>query len=141
VPIALKQRVKFRKTSAADLFDIYMDSGRHSEAIGAPVSVRRKPGSAFAAFGRNGIKGKTLHVVPGQLVVQTWRSNAFVGSDPDSIVALVFSDTDGGGQIDLVHVNIPTRLFENTNVGWKSMYWRRWHEYLRRARPLSEPRR
>jgi uncharacterized protein YndB with AHSA1/START domain len=132
VPIALKQKVSFRNASAADLFDIYMDAERHSAAIGAPVSVKREPGSAFTAFGRNGIKGKTLHVVPGQLIVQTWRSNAFTKSDPDSIMTLAFSDTDRGGQIDLFHANIPARLFENTNVGWKTMYWPRWREYLRR---------
>jgi hypothetical protein len=140
VPVALKQIVKFRGTSSVELFDIYMDASRHGAALGAPVSVSRQVGSEFAAFGKDGIKGAMLHIVPKRLIVQSWRSNVFEKGDPDSIVTLAFSDVGDTGQIDLFHANIPVRLYENTNVGWKTMYWARWREYLRRLKKASESR-
>jgi hypothetical protein len=132
MPISIEQRVTFKNVSGAELFDIYTDGSKHAAAVGADASISRVEGSHFCVFGANGVRGRTLYVAPERIVVQSWRSNQFANDDPDSIVTLVFSDSESGGQIDLFHVNVPLRLYENTDAGWRKMYWAAWKEYLRR---------
>jgi len=117
-----------------------MDSEKHGAAVKSTASTSHEVGGRFWVFGKNGLKGKNLHIVPKKMVVQTWRSNLFSKSDPDSILTLMFTDTNDGAQIDLFHVNVPDNLYENTNNGWKRMYWPSWREYVKKKYGLTFPR-
>jgi activator of HSP90 ATPase len=134
MPIVIKQQVRFKGISAAELFDIYTDPERHGAAVGAPATISPSVGSDFSVFGPEGLKGRMLYLDHGRIVVQSWRSNAFTRSDPDSIVTLVFTPTEAGSRIDLCHANVPARLTKNTSDGWREMYWRPWRDYVRRQR-------
>lgn len=136
--IVIKQHVRFKGISAADLYEIYTDGGRHAAAVGAPATIRPEVGSEFAVFGPDGVKGRILYLDPGRIVVQSWRSNQFTRSDPDSILTLVFSHTEFGGRIDLHHVNVPAGLIANTSRGWREMYWVPWRAYVRK-RAVTAP--
>jgi hypothetical protein len=57
----IKQRVRFRTTPKA-LFELYLDSRRHSLAIGAPASITRKAGGKFKAF-RGQLEGRSLLII------------------------------------------------------------------------------
>jgi hypothetical protein len=46
--------------------------------------------------------------VPGKLIVQSWRAKSWKKKDPDSILVLLFSKTSRGGQIELIHVGMPS---------------------------------
>ena len=46
----IQQRVFFR-ASAQTLFDLYLNSRKHSLSTGAPATVSRKAGGEFKAFG------------------------------------------------------------------------------------------
>ena len=129
---SIRQTVKFKNVSAEDLFDTYMDTEKHSAAVKSTAFISNEVGGKFSVFGENGLKGKNLHLVPKRMVVQTWRSNLFGTSDPDSILTLTFVDTNDGAQIDLFHVNVPDNLYDNTNNGWKKMYWPSWREYVKK---------
>jgi hypothetical protein len=68
----IHQRVRFR-TSPRALFDLYLDSRRHSLSTGAPATISRKAGGKFKAFGRQ-LEGQNLLIVAGKQIVQLWRS-------------------------------------------------------------------
>jgi hypothetical protein len=126
--------VKFKGASAKGLFHIYMDSEKHGAAVKSTASTSNKVGGRFWVFGKNGLKGRNLHIAPKKMVVQTWRSNLFSRGDPDSILTLMFfTDTNDGAPIDLFHVNVPDNLYDNTKNGWKRMYWSSWREYVKRV--------
>ena len=110
---------------------MFMDSDKHGAAVKSTSSMSSDVGGTFWIFGKNGLERKNLHIVAKSMVVQTWRSNLFAAADPDSILTLAFSDAPGGAQIELFHVNIPDHLFDNTNNGWKRMYWSSWCQYVR----------
>lgn len=141
MPIVINQQVRFKGISAAELYDIYTDPDRHGAAVRAPATITPQVGSEFSIFGPDGVKGRMLYLDPGRIVVQSWRSNAFIPSDTDSIVTLVFTPTEAGGRIDLCHANVPARLIRNTGDGWRAMYWRPWRDYVRkrRGRPQHDP--
>jgi activator of HSP90 ATPase len=123
----IQQSVRFRTTPQA-LFDLYMDSKKHSRSTGAPARISRKSGSKFTAFGKQ-LEGKTLHVVRGKQIVQFWRAAQWKKED-FSILVLNFSRVAGGAQIDLVHIGVPSYDQKGVRKGWPKYYWRPWKKFL-----------
>jgi len=111
------------------LYDIFMTSKLHSAAIGAPATISPKVGGKFSVWGGE-ITGKTLHLVPGKLIVQTWRASHWKKSDPDSILVVRFSGTASAGRMDLVHEGVPAHDHKGVTGGWSSFYWKPWKAYL-----------
>jgi activator of HSP90 ATPase len=115
---------------AAKLFAMYLDAKKHAAFTGGPVTISRKPGSAFKAFG-GALSGRTLMVEASYLIVQSWRSTNFGKDDPDSTLILGFHDAGRNrGRIDLVHLDVPKVDFRGVSEGWKLYYWKPWRKYL-----------
>ena len=129
---AIQQSVKF-KASPQALFELYLDSGKHSKATGQPAKLGRKPGDSFTAFG-GALRGKNLLIVRNKMIVQLWRSMSFKKSDPDSILVLTFGKSAKGGRVDLVHVNVPIHDRSGVTKGWNKYYWKPWQAYLAKKR-------
>ena len=126
------QTVTFR-ASPAELYELYMDSRKHSAATGAPAKLSRKAGGRFTAHGP-ALRGRNLLLIPGRMIVQAWRSTMFKKTDADSILVLTFSKAAGGGRVDLVHANVPIQDHEGVRKGWPRYYWKPWKSYLAKAR-------
>ena len=123
----IQQSVRFRVPPRV-LFEMYVDSRKHSQSTGAPSRVSRKTGGRFIAFAGK-IEGKNLLVVPGKQVVQFWRARHWK-KDDWSILVLTFSPVAGGAQIDLVHVGVPQYDQKGVREGWTKYYWRPWKKFL-----------
>jgi activator of HSP90 ATPase len=128
----IQQTVKFG-VPPARLFDIYMDSKKHSAAIGYTASVERKAGGRFTAFDGM-LRGRILALVPGRMIVQSWRGVDWRKRELDSILTLTFEKARGGARLGLVHANIPDRRAASIQRGWHSYYWRPWRAYLRKVK-------
>lgn len=124
----IKQTVRF-SCAPEVLFEMYMDSAKHSEATGMRARINRKPGGAFTAF-EGALWGKNLLIIPNRLIVQAWRSTNFNKSDPDSILILEFRKAAGGSEIEMVHVNVPSQDHKGVTKGWPKYYWKPWKAYL-----------
>jgi len=115
---------------ADTLFAMYLDPKKHAAIIGGPVTISRKPNSAFRAFG-GALSGRTLLVKASYLIVQSWRSTNFGKNDPDSILILGFHAAGRNrGRIDLIHLDVPKVDFKGVSAGWKLYYWKPWRKYL-----------
>lgn len=115
--------------SPDELFDLYMDSQKHSTATKAEASVSREVGGEFTAFhGR--LRGRNLLIVPNRLIAQSWRASPWKETDLDSVLILTFSEAPGGAQIDLVHANVPEHAYDIIHDGWPKYYWGPWRAYL-----------
>ncbi len=125
---AIQQSVRFRATPQT-LFNMYLDSRKHTESTGAPAKLSKKEGRSFSAFGGK-IEGKNLLIVPGKRVVQHWRATHWKKGDW-SVLILDFNQVAGGSQIDLVHASVPTYDHKGVREGWPKYYWRPWKRYLR----------
>ena len=132
MPKTIQQSVKF-SVPPDRLFGIYMNSRKHAAAINSTVSVQRKVGGRFAAF--DGVlRGTILAIVPGRMIVQSWRGSDWRKSELDSILTLTFEKAGRGARLGLVHANIPDRRAASIQRGWHSHYWRPWRAYLRKAK-------
>jgi activator of HSP90 ATPase len=125
---AIQQSVVFN-ASAKTLYEMYIDSKKHSKATGARATLGRKAGAAFTAFDGS-LAGKNLLIVPGKMIVQAWRATHWKKTDLDSILVLTFNQTPSGTRVDLVHANVPEHDHKGVTEGWKKYYWNPWREYL-----------
>jgi len=128
MPKSLQQTVRL-PASPDELFDSYLDPKRHAALTGKPVQIAAAPGSEVRAFDGM-LSGRIVAVVPKRLIVQTWRSGTWSPQDADSVLVLSFSGDRAYGQIDLVHVNIPDRDFDDVDAGWEKFYWAPWRKFL-----------
>ena len=102
---------------AEQLFAMYLDPGLHAAITGAPVTISRQAGSEFQAFG-GVLTGTMLAVYEPRLVIQSWRSSQFRPEDADSTLILSFHAASTGGQIDLIHLDVPDHDFVGVTEGW-----------------------
>ena len=102
----LTQKVVFKNTTPEQLYDLYMDAKLHSLVTGDTAKITKKEGAAFTAYG-NYIKGKNLQLVPGKLIVQSWRGSDFKKSDMDSTFILQFEKKGNDAVLHMVHANVP----------------------------------
>ena len=116
--------------SPEELFDIYLDSKRHAAAVASTVTLSRRVGGAFTAFG-GALAGRNLAIVPKRLIVQAWRSSSWKPGELDSILILTFEKAQRRGRIRLVHANVPDHAHASIKQGWQTHYWRRWRAYLK----------
>jgi len=122
MPKTIQQRVKLGASPEA-LFDIYLDSKKHGAAVNAQASMSRKGRREVQRVGGM-LRGRNLAIVPKKMIVQSWRGSDWKRSDPDSILILTFSKTSGGGQITLVHANVPDAHAAGIQKGWHAYYWK-----------------
>jgi len=111
------------------LFDIYLDPNAHAAFTGLPVTIAARPGAPFQAFDGQ-LSGTILHVEPKRLIVQTWRSANWSASASDSVLVLSFWPEQGGGRIELSHINVADDDFAGVSHGWEKYYWTPWRAYL-----------
>ena len=135
---AIQQSEDFA-VSPETLYELYMDSKKHTQGTGMPARISRKIGGTFTAFGGK-IGGKNLMLVPNRMIVQAWRASHWKKSDPDSILVIEFSKIKGGTRVDLVHVNVAEDDYKGVSEGWPKYYWQPWHDHLAGAEWKAEKR-
>jgi activator of HSP90 ATPase len=97
----IEQSVSFSATPAK-LYELFMDSAKHTAATGMPAKVSRKVGGKWSAFGGM-LLGKNLALIPNRMIVQAWRSSEWKKADPDSILVVTFErSANGGATVHLV---------------------------------------
>jgi hypothetical protein len=67
----IQQSVQF-PVPPEELFEIYLDSMKHSDATGGAARMSRKAGGEFTAWGGQ-LGGRNLLIVANLTIVQTWR--------------------------------------------------------------------
>ena len=124
----IRQSVKFT-ASPADLYELFMDSAKHSAATGMPAQISRKEGGKWSAF-KGMIAGRNLVLVPNQMIVQAWRSKGWKAADLDSVLVVRFEKAAGGTTLHLTHVGVPQHDHKGVTLGWRKYYWQPWKKYL-----------
>jgi activator of HSP90 ATPase len=125
-------KVKF-KASPKELFNLFLDSKKHSEATGRKAKVNSKVGGSFSAWDGY-IRGKNLAIIPGRMITQAWRTSEFKDSDHDSILVLTFEKAPGGTLLTMAHTAVPDHKAPHFSAGWKKCYWTPIKKHLAKAK-------
>jgi activator of HSP90 ATPase len=113
------------------VYDAWLDSERHSAMTGAPAKIGKRVGDPYAAWDGY-IAGKTLELVPGRRIVQSWRTSEFSHGDPDSTITVELEPTKTGTRLTLTHSGVPDDQTDYEKGGWRDFYFSPMKAYFSR---------
>jgi uncharacterized protein YndB with AHSA1/START domain len=124
-----------------EIYEAWLDSVAHSQMTGGDASISDEVGAEFSAWDEY-ITGHNLELVPGERIVQSWRTDKFPDEHADSTVTITFEDTDGGTLLTLVHSDVPDDQRDYEEGGWEENYFEPMKAYFAKRAgeaPDAEP--
>jgi uncharacterized protein YndB with AHSA1/START domain len=108
--------------SPAEIYRAWLDSVTHAEMTGGEATMSDEVGADVSAWDGY-ITGRNLELVPGERIVQSWRTTEFDDEFEDSIVTIVLQETEDGTLLTLQHSNVPDKHKSYEEGGWQSNYF------------------
>ena len=78
--------------SAQDVYEAWLDSLAHTEMTGGEAIMSDEVGAEVAAWDGY-IIGRNLELVPGERIVQSWRTSEFTDEHEDSIISVTLEES------------------------------------------------
>lgn len=125
---AIHQVVAFRAPPKR-IYEVLLDAEQFSKMTGGlGTEINREVGGAFSLFSSQ-IKGRQLDLVPGELIVQAWRSE---GWKPHlfSIARFALTEQGSGTQLVFDHAGFPVGQAQHLAAGWNDHYWAPLEKFL-----------
>jgi uncharacterized protein YndB with AHSA1/START domain len=108
--------------SPQEIYKAWFDSVTHSEMTGGEASMSDEIGAEVSAHDGY-ITGRNLELLPGERIVQSWRTTEFADEHEDSVITVMLEDADGGALLTLVHSNLPDGQTGYERGGWEQYYF------------------
>jgi uncharacterized protein YndB with AHSA1/START domain len=108
--------------SASQIYDAWLDNLGHSEMTGSKADMSNEVGADVSAWGGY-ITGRNLDLIPGERIVQSWRTSQFVEDHEDSIITVTLEDAENGTLLTLIHSNVPDDQTSYEEGGWEQHYF------------------
>ncbi len=126
--------------SPQEIYEAWLDSLGHSEMTGAEARMSDEVGAEVSAWDGY-ISGRNLELVPGERIVQTWRTSEFADEHQDSVISVVLAELGDGTLLTLEHSNVPDDQRSYEEGGWQSNYFEPMVAYFSELRGIepSEP--
>jgi uncharacterized protein YndB with AHSA1/START domain len=123
--------------SPQEVYEAWLDSLAHSEMTGGAATMSNEVGAEVSAWDTY-ITGRNLELVPGERIVQTWRTSEFGDEHEDSIVTLTLEPVEEGTLLTLEHTNVPDEQRSYEENGWQENYFEPMIAYFSERRPAAE---
>jgi uncharacterized protein YndB with AHSA1/START domain len=108
--------------SPQEIYEAWLDSLGHSEMTGGEASMSDEVGAEVSAWDGY-INGRNLELIPGERIVQTWRTSEFTDEHEDSVISIVLTEVGDGTLLTLEHSNVPDDHRSYEEGGWQSNYF------------------
>lgn len=108
--------------SPEEIYQAWLDSLAHSEMTGGGATMSDELGAEVSAWDGY-ISGRNLELIPGERIVQSWRTSEFADEHEDSIVTIVLEEVDDGTLLTIEHANVPDEQRSYEEGGWQSNYF------------------
>jgi uncharacterized protein YndB with AHSA1/START domain len=120
--------------SPARIYEAWLDGREHGAFTGGKAEVEPGIGGAFTAWDGY-IRGRTLDLVEGERILQSWRTTEFPTGSEDSLLELTLEETSGGTRLTLRHSGIPEGQAASYEEGWGDHYFDPMKRYFARSAP------
>ena len=117
------------------IYRAWLDTRRHSAMTGGAAVMSSQPGAQVTAWDGY-ISGTNVELVPGERIVQTWRTTQFAQADSDSMVTVQLQSTAEGTRLTLIHSNVPDGHMSYEQGGWEQSYFEPMRRYFSRLAHL-----
>jgi len=108
--------------SPQEVYEAWLDSLAHSEMTGGAAIMSAAIGAEVSAWD-NYITGRNIELIPGERIVQSWRTSEFDEEHEDSIITLTLEPVEGGTLLTLEHSNVPEEHRSYEEGGWQENYF------------------
>ncbi len=108
--------------SAQEIYEAWLSSRGHSKMTGGAAKMSDRIGAEVSAWD-DYISGRNLDLVPGERIVQSWRTSEFGDEHEDSIITVTLDEVEGGTLLTLEHSNVPDDQRSYEESGWQSHYF------------------
>ncbi len=118
------------KSTPHEIYEVFMDSKKHSKLTEGKAMVSREVGGSFSIF-EGSLSGKNVELIQDKKIVQTWRGDG--ENWPKgyySTITFNFEPVDQGTLIKFTHTDIPEGAYESVKQGWDTYYWEPLKEML-----------
>ncbi|MDQ3111431.1 MAG: SRPBCC domain-containing protein [Bacteroidota bacterium] len=106
-----------------EVYNTLIDSKKHSAFTSSVCKIGKKEGSSYSAYDGY-IIGKTLKLIPGKKIVQTWQAVDDVWPEEYfSEITFDLKASPKGTEISFVHKGVPVNQVEEFKKGWPENYW------------------
>ena len=123
------------------IYRAWLDTRLHSAMTGGTAVMSSQLGAKISAWDGY-ISGANIELVPGERIVQTWRTTKFAETDPDSTITVHLLSTPEGTRLTLTHSNVPDGHTSYEQGGWQQFYFEPMRRYFSQvARERSTPSR
>ena len=114
------------------IYDAWLDSRAHGAMTGSKATQSRAVGDTVTAWDGY-ITGRNVRLVPGKLIVQTWRTTRFTDAHGDSTISVDLAPANGGTCITLTHADVPDGQTSYEEGGWQKSYFEPMQRYFAKA--------
>ena len=108
--------------SPDEIYQAWLDSLAHSEMTGGAANMSEQLGAEVSAWDGY-ISGRNLELVPGERIVQSWRTSEFADEHGDSVITILLEEADEGTLLTLEHSNVPDEQRSYEEAGWQENYF------------------
>jgi activator of HSP90 ATPase len=115
-----------------EVYDAFMDSDKHAAFTGSSAKIENKVGGTYDAWDGYAT-GKTLELVPGKKIVQTWRASDWP-ADAESKIVLELEPDGDKTKLIFNQTNIPDEFAADVEQGWTDYYWEPLKDYLKQGK-------
>jgi activator of HSP90 ATPase len=118
-----RQKATISNASPAQIYQMLMDSKKHSEFTGDTAKISAKVGGNYTAYSGY-ITGKILELKENEKIVKSWRAvDGVWPEDHESIVYFEFEKSGKNTVIHFKHQDVPVNQVDEFKKGWKNFYW------------------
>ena len=116
------------KASPNAVYEMLMDSKKHTSLSGVKAVISRKVGGGFSAWAGH-LTGFNLVLKPGKKIVQAWRATGW-WPDHYSVAIFDIQKTKSGSKLKFTQIGIPPNRYSGHYRGWIETYWTPMRELL-----------
>jgi uncharacterized protein YndB with AHSA1/START domain len=122
--------------SPQDVYDAWLDTRGHSAMTGGKAIQSAAVGDPVTAWD-DYITGRNIELVPGERIVQTWRTTEFTDEHEDSTITVTLVPINGGTRLTLTHDNVPDEQTSYEEAGWREHYFEPMQRYFNTATKVA----
>ena len=118
------------KASPHDVYELLMDSEKHTKFTGAKAIISRDIGGAFTAYD-GALSGTILELAPDSKIVKSWRGSGDGWVEGHFSTATFTLEAVGNEtRLTFVQTGVPEGEHESISNGWQTYYWPKMKEFL-----------
>jgi activator of HSP90 ATPase len=126
----IKQSVTFN-ASPEEVYDLIMDSKKHSAFTGSKAIMSKKANGKFKVFDGY-CHGYNIELTEGKKIIQAWHfAEDGWPEDHYSICTFNFEKAPAGTKMSFLQTDVPEQNVEALKEGWKQFYWEPMKDFLK----------